>query len=63
MSKRPKVTKFNVKNRKKYVGNPDNVISRSGWERRIMKEFDTNPLITQWASEEVVIPIFIAVRW
>lgn len=47
---------YKPKNPQKYAGNPGNIVYRSGWERRIMKEFDTNPFITKWASEELAIP-------
>jgi hypothetical protein len=42
----------------KYMGNSDNIIYRSMWERRCMKYFDINPSVLQWASEEVVIPYY-----
>jgi len=40
----------------KYVGNPNNIICRSSWERRFCHWADLNPNIIQWASEEIVIP-------
>jgi hypothetical protein len=50
--------KFKPENPKKYMGDSDNIIYRSMWERRCMKYFDINPSILQWASEEVVIPYY-----
>ena len=50
--------KFTPTNPKKYIGDSNNIIYRSMWERRCMKYFDGNPSILQWASEEVVIPYY-----
>ena len=50
--------KFKPENPKKYMGDSDNIIYSSMWERRCMKYFDINPSILQWASEEVVIPYY-----
>ena len=50
--------KFTPENPSKYAGDCNNIIYRSGWERRCMKYFDNNPSILQWASEEVVIPYY-----
>ena len=46
---------YRLKNPKKYKGNPDNVIFRSGWEKSCFIWCDTNPRITEWSSEEVVV--------
>ena len=48
--------KFSPKNIKKYKGNPTNVFYRSLWERDFMKYCDRNPMILEWASEEIIIP-------
>jgi len=48
--------KYKVKNRKKYRGDPDNVIYRSMWERRCFVWLDNNPSIVEWSSEEVCVP-------
>ena len=50
--------KFTPTNPKKYIGDSNNIIYRSMWERRCMKYFDGNPSILQCASEEVVIPYY-----
>ena len=48
--------KYAPQNPEKYKGNVKNIIYRSMWERRFMKYCDTNPSITAWASEELIIP-------
>jgi len=48
--------KYQVKNPKKYKGNPTNVVYRSSWELKFFNWCDRNPDILQWSSEEVVIP-------
>lgn len=46
---------FTPKNPEKYVGNVNQIIYRSGLERRYMYFFDNNPFIKSWCSEEVVV--------
>lgn len=48
--------KFYPKNLHKYLGNPNNIIYRSSWEKKFMIYCDTNPSILAWVSEEIVIP-------
>ena len=48
--------KYTVKDRKKYVGDPDKVVYRSLWERRFMVYCDNTKEILEWGSEEVIIP-------
>ena len=48
--------RFSPKFPQKYIGDPTNIIYRSGWEKRVMMYLDENPAIVRWASEEVVIP-------
>lgn len=48
--------KYIVKNREKYVGDVNNVVYRSSWEKQVMIKLDNNPNIHRWASEESVIP-------
>lgn len=50
--------KFTPKNPEKYVGNPNNIIWRSTWERRVMNWFDTNDSIISWSSEEFHVKYF-----
>ena len=47
---------FKPLNPKKYIGDPTNIVYRSGWEKRVMDWADTNPNVKHWCSEEVVIP-------
>jgi hypothetical protein len=53
---------FVPKNPKKYVGNADNIIYRSSWERTFMSWADETPEILGWASEETVINYFDPVQ-
>lgn len=47
---------FKPKNPKKYIGDPTNIVYRSGWEKRVMEWADTNSSVIRWGSEEVIIP-------
>jgi hypothetical protein len=53
--------RYKIKNHKKYKGNPDNVVYRSGWERYCFAWCDNSSEIEEWSSEEVVIPYFYEV--
>jgi len=46
---------FTPKNPNKYKGNADRIVYRSSWELRVMKNFDENPSIIWWASEEMFV--------
>jgi hypothetical protein len=48
--------RFKPKNPTKYMGDPTNIIYRSGWELKLMSYLDTHINVLQWSSEEVVIP-------
>lgn len=48
--------RFIPKNPEKYVGNPNQILFRSSWERSFMIWLDTNNAISRWASEELAIP-------
>lgn len=48
--------KYKLRNESKYLGDPKNVVYRSGWERAVMIWCDDNPNVVGWVSEEVVIP-------
>ena len=41
---------------KKYIGDPTNIVYRSGWELKLMGRLDNDPNVVQWSSEEIVIP-------
>ena len=43
-------------NPKKYKGNPNQIIYRSLWERKVMVYCDKNDAIIEWGSEEVIVP-------
>ena len=40
----------------KYAGNVTGIVYRSSWELATFKWLDKNPMVEQWASEEIVIP-------
>jgi len=48
--------KFKIKNPKKYLGDYNNIFYRSSWELSLMLWCDNHPNITNWSSEEIVIP-------
>jgi hypothetical protein len=48
--------KFVPKNPNKYRGDISNIVYRSGYEVKFMNWCDLNSDVTQWSSEEVVIP-------
>lgn len=48
--------KYKPKNPQKYLGDPTNIVYRSGWELRLMRYLDSHPNVLEWGSEEVVIP-------
>ena len=43
-------------NPKKYRGNPNQIIYRSLWERKVMVYCDKNDAIIEWGSEVVIVP-------
>ena len=43
-------------NPKKYRGNPNQIIYRSLWERKVIVYCDKNDAIIEWGSEEVIVP-------
>lgn len=47
---------FKPKNPNKYIGDPTNIVYRSGWEKKVMEWADMNSSVVRWGSEEVVIP-------
>ena len=47
---------FSPKFPKKYIGDPTNIVFRSGWERRVMQSLDENTNVLRWASEEIIVP-------
>lgn len=49
-------TWYKPANIKKYIGNPNNIVCRSLWERNVCKFLDENESIVKWSSEEIAIP-------
>lgn len=49
-------SRYKPSNPQKYVGDPNNIICRSSWERKFCHWADLNPDIIKWVSEEVAIP-------
>jgi hypothetical protein len=48
--------KFRPKNPSKYMGDPTNIVYRSGWELKFMSYIDSHKKVLEWASEEVIVP-------
>ena len=49
---------FRPQNPQKYLGNPNNIVYRSGWELKFMKWCDRNENVLEYGSEEFFIPYF-----
>lgn len=49
---------YRVRNKEKYVGDPNLVIYRSSWEYSFCKWCDYTPSILRWTSEPVQIPYY-----
>lgn len=48
--------KYRAKNPEKYMGDRDNIVYRSLWEKYCFKWCDMSSDVVSWSSEEVVIP-------
>ena len=48
--------KFTPQHTIKYIGDADNIIFRSSWERTFCHYCDVNPNIVKWSSEPLSIP-------
>jgi len=48
--------RFKPKHPQKYMGDPTNIIYRSGWEFKLMRYLDSHPKVLQWGSEELIVP-------
>lgn len=46
---------FKPQNPKKYKGDKSNIVYRSSWELSFMRWLDTNPAVTLWSSEEIIV--------
>lgn len=49
---------YRVKNRDKYIGDPNLVVYRSSWEFAFCKWSDASPSILRWSSEPIKIPYY-----
>jgi hypothetical protein len=49
---------FRPQNPQKYLGDPNNIVYRSGWELKFMKWCDRNESVLEYGSEEFYIPYF-----
>ena len=53
---------YKPENPKKYLGNPNQIVYRSLWERKLMRYCDTNTKVIKWASEEIAIKYYNPVK-
>lgn len=51
MKRFPKPFRFVPKNPQKYVGDVNNIVMRSSWEKKFAIWCDSNPSVIQWNSE------------
>ena len=49
-------SRYKATNKSKYLGNSQNIICRSLWERRFMVFCDEKDSVLEWGSEELFIP-------
>ena len=56
MSRKYYQGRFIPQHREKYLGNPDAIIYRSSWEKKVCAWLDTSADIVEWSSEEIIIP-------
>jgi len=49
---------YRIKNRDKYIGDPNLIIYRSSWEFAFCKWADASPSILRWSSEPIKIPYY-----
>ena len=53
--------KYKPQNPQKYIGDVNNIIYRSLWERRFMVFCDATDAILKWSSEEIIIPYYFPI--
>ncbi len=58
MKKYPRIGRYIIQNKEKYVANLQECQYRSSWELKYMKYLDTHPNIIEWGSENVIIPYY-----
>lgn len=55
---KPHQGRYIPENPKKYSGDKNNIIYRSGYEKKFFLWADRNPRVLKWGSEEIVVPYF-----
>lgn len=55
MARKYKQGLFKPKNPDKYVGDPDNIVYRSGYELKFLLYLDSHPDVLEYASEEIIV--------
>lgn len=58
MKNYPRVGKYRVQNKEKYVADLQECEYRSSWELRYMKYLDRQPNVLEWGSENIIIPYY-----
>lgn len=53
---------FHPRNPEKYIGDPQNIVYRSGWELKFMQWCDRSPNILKYGSEEFCIPYYNPIK-
>jgi len=54
--------RYKPTNPKKYIGDPNNIVYRSLWERKFCKYCDQTDKVLKWASEEIAIKYWNPVK-
>ena len=54
--------RYKPTNPKKYIGDPNNIIYRSLWERKFCRYCDQTEKVLKWASEEIAIKYYNPVK-
>lgn len=47
--------KYKPEHPEKYLGDVNNIVFRSLWERKLMVRCDLNPNVIKWGSEEIIV--------
>lgn len=48
--------KYKPKHPEKYIGDPENIVYRSSWEKKSFLWCDMSPSVLRWGSEEIIVP-------
>lgn len=56
MARHPTPKKWYPTHPEKYVGDVNNITSRSSWETIFLNWCDTNPSVIKYANEEIIVP-------